>query len=99
MKEEARNTPLAATSTRWFLVKLNVCFCCSSKLLVISHKERIDTPLGPYKHKIAASNFVKILTAPKEKHFDQIFRLSQYQTPGQLQTSANQEKQLFQKAA
>ena len=42
----------------------------------MSLKERIDTPLGPYKHKMTTSNFVKILTAPKQKRFDQIFRLS-----------------------
>ena len=76
LKEEAQNTLLAPTITRWFFVKLNVCFCCSSKLLVTSLKKRIDTPLGPYKHKMTASNFVKILTAPKQKYFDQIFRFS-----------------------
>ena len=38
--------------------------------LVTSLKERTDTPLGPHKHKMATSNFVKILTAPKQKYFD-----------------------------
>ena len=47
-----------------------------SQRLVTSLKERTDIPLGPHKHKMAASNFVKILTAPKQKYFDQIFRSS-----------------------
>ena len=40
-------------------------FCCSLQLLVTSFKEKIDTPLGPYKHKMTASNFVKMLATPK----------------------------------
>ena len=57
---------MAAINTRWLIVKLNVYFCCSLQLLVTSLKEEIDTPLGSYKHKMAASNFIKILTAPQQ---------------------------------
>ena len=42
----------------------------------INLKERIDKLLDPHKQKMAASNFVKILTAPKQKYFDQSFRFS-----------------------
>ena len=56
--------------------QVDCCFCCSSKLLLTSLKERADTRLGPHKHKMAAFNFVKILTAPKQKYFDQIFKSS-----------------------